>query len=116
VKRKFEETPEELRGYHNAKIIALGAFQVTWISSFGEKNVSNIGNINTKYNGAMERFLVRILNMPEVLYLEEPKLLSLKITNLLPITFRFKLYISDEKTKSIMINALSQIVSDWIMK
>jgi hypothetical protein len=112
VKRKFEETPEDLREYYNTKIIILGTFQVTWINSFGEKNTSNIGSINSKYNPMAERFLIKILNKPEVLYFEEPKLLSLKITNLLPIAFKLKLYVFDDKTKSIMINALSVIVSD----
>lgn len=110
IKRASEETPEELRENYNRKIVELGVFKIVWINSFGERNVCNISSIQAKYEGFKERFSIRVLNTPEVLYLEEPKLLSLKITNLLPVAHQLRLYVADDKTKSIMINALSQTV------
>ena len=111
VRKQGEETPEELHKYYIDKKIELGNLRITWVNSFGERNMFYANTIVVPYEIRSEYVSVKIMNMPKALYLEEPKVLKLKITNLLPTEFSFKLYIRDDEAKSIIINALSMIVN-----
>ena len=103
-------TPQDLEQYYKAGAIELGNLQITWVNSFGERNVYYSKRIFAPHTVSAEKFTVKLLKAPEQLYVEEPQTIALRITNLSPSDFRLKLYIKEEETKTIAINALSHQV------
>lgn len=110
LKRTKEISPEELQHYYKSGIVELGNLQIIWINTFGERNVFHSKTISTQNSAITEKFSIRLINPPAKLYVEEPQSISLRITNASPYAFRLKLYIKEEESKTISINALSHQV------
>ena len=110
LKRIKEPSAEELAACYSAGSVALGRIQLSWMNGFGERNAYYSKIITAPYIISTEKFNVRLVNAPPQLFVEEPQTIALKITNMSPSTFRLKLYIKEQETKTIAINALSHQV------
>ena len=106
LQRRAEETTSDLMQYYKDGSIDLGKLQIHWIGNCGERNIYTSKAVKVPYKTAYGTFPVLLVNPPSQLILEEPIILSLKITNASPNTFNFKFSVDDE-ANAIAINALS---------
>ncbi len=113
LRRTKEITPEDLAQYYKARAIELGTMQITWVNSFGERNIYYCKRISVPHAISAEKFMVKLLGPPAKLYVEEPQSIGLRITNITPNPFRLKLYVKEDEAKTISINALSHQVFDF---
>lgn len=110
LRRTREETAEDLKRYFKSKAIELGNLRVEWVNSFGEVNHHYTPTILGRYNEAMEKFYIRVVSPPEKLYVDEPQLINLKISNMSTTSFRLKLTVNEGESKTMAISAVSQSV------
>eukprot|EP00826_Nyctotherus_ovalis_P047647 TRINITY_DN550_c0_g1_i8.p2 TRINITY_DN550_c0_g1~~TRINITY_DN550_c0_g1_i8.p2 ORF type:complete len:136 (-),score=18.58 TRINITY_DN550_c0_g1_i8:217-624(-) len=110
LRRTKEETAEDLKRYYRSKAIELGNLRVEWVNSFGEVNHHYTPTIFGRYNEAMEKFYIRLVEPPENLYVDEPQLINLKISNVSPTPLRLKLTVNEGESKTMVIIAVSQSV------
>lgn len=107
LRRKKEVTPEDLLQSYKLGGTELGRLQVTWVGNFGEKNSFFSRSISVAQYTTGEFFTVRMVNPPEKLFVEEPHAIALRLTNTTPNVFRLKLYVKEDESKTLGINALS---------
>ena len=112
LKRTKEVTSEELLQYHKNGVIELGRLHIVWINAFGEQNIYSPKSIFALHSASAEVFSLKLVEAPTQLYVEEPRTVTLRITNVSPSVFRLKFYIKEDETKTIAINALSHQVKN----
>ena len=110
LKRIKEETTEDIFRYCKDQQLDLGSIRIVWINAFGEKNIYYTKSIMAKYD-PNERFFIKILNPPEKLYVEEPQIISIKISNVSAESLNLQLHVNESETKTIKINSISKAVS-----
>ncbi len=108
--KKQDLTMDDLVQYYKLGHIDLGQLQLTWVECFGARSVFHTKSIQAPYASSTEAFTVKLINAPLRLVLEEPRTISLKVTNMSPNLFRLKLCVNEAETKTIAINALSHHV------
>ena len=109
LKRIKEETTEDIYRYCKDKQLDLGSIRIVWVNTFGEKNIYYTKSIMAKYD-PNERFFIKILNPPEKLYVEEPQIISIKISNVSAEPMNLQLRVNESETKTIKINSISNAV------
>jgi len=111
LKRTKEEAPEDLKHYYKEKAIKLGNLRIEWVNSFGEVNYYYSPTILAKYNELVEKFYIRLINPPEKLFIDEPQIINIRISNMSPNALRLKLQVKEGELKTMVINGISQSVS-----
>eukprot|EP00831_Metopus_contortus_P057434 TRINITY_DN4984_c0_g1_i4.p1 TRINITY_DN4984_c0_g1~~TRINITY_DN4984_c0_g1_i4.p1 ORF type:complete len:227 (-),score=35.72 TRINITY_DN4984_c0_g1_i4:176-820(-) len=92
-------------GYQRRVHGELGKVQIQWIGSLGEKNTFYTKTVSVPYS--KEPFTIKLINTPQQITVEEPRTITLQIFNFSANSYRLKLYIKEEETKTIAINAVS---------
>ena len=111
LRRIKDITLDDFLQYYKHNAVELGKLQITWVTSFGEKNVCYSKSISAPFSSPNENFFTRLINTPCQLVIEEPVTITLRITNTTPNFFRLKFYVKETETKAIGINALSHQVA-----
>jgi len=112
LKKKTELTKDDLHKYYEKKSVELGKMEITWIGSFGDRDIFHTDTFVYKQKeGVVELFSAKVVNPPSQLILEEPLTLTVRITNMSKEQYSLKIGVNKDDTKAIAINSFTPKVS-----